>query len=84
MPAGQGAAVVVVVAVVEVDAVLGDVVVVVELDGPTAAVPGVAVAEGEKVATNGVRKEVGRTTGTPSTWRFNEGVPNWTVVDPLA
>ena len=71
-----------VVVVVEVDAVLGDVVVVV--DEPAGALPGVATADGEKVATNGVRNEVGRTTGTPSTWRVKVGVPNCTVVDPLA
>ena len=70
------------VAVVEVDAVLGDVVV--EVDEPAGTLPGVAMADGEKVAMNGVRSEVGSTTGTPSTWRVKDGVPNCTVVDPLA
>jgi hypothetical protein len=72
---GQGATAVV-------EAGPGDVVVVV--DEPVGAVPGVAVADGENVATNGVRKDVGNTTGTPSTWRVSDGVPNCTVVDPLA
>jgi hypothetical protein len=71
-----------VVAVVDVAVVLVDVVV--EVDELAGAVPGVAVADSEKVATNGVRNEVGSTTGTPSTWRVSDGVPNCTVVEPLA
>ena len=68
------------VAVVAVE--LGEVVA--DVGEPTGAVPGVAVADGEKVATNGVLSEVGSTTGIPSTWRVSDGVPNCTVVDPLA
>jgi len=54
---------------------------VVELAGT---LPGVAVADGVKVATNGVRSGVGSTTGMVSTWRDSVGVPNCTVVDPVA
>ena len=46
--------------------------------------PGVAVDDGVKVATNGVRNGVGSTTGMVSTWRDSVGVPNCTVVDPVA
>ncbi len=46
--------------------------------------PGVAVDDGVKVATNGVRSGVGSTTGMVSTWRDSVGVPNCTVVDPVA
>ena len=67
---------------VEADVAPADVVVVV--DEPDGTLPGVAVSDGENVATNGVRKDVGSTTGTPSTWRVRAGVPNWTVVVPLA
>jgi len=85
MPGSQGAVVVEVEVEVEVgDAAVEPGEVVVDADEPTGAVPGVAVADGEKVATNGVRSEVGSTTGTPSTWRVSDGVPNCTVVDPLA
>jgi hypothetical protein len=71
-----------VVAVLEVEFVLGDMVV--EVGELAGAVPGVAVADGENVATNGVRNGDGSTTGTLSTWRVSAGVPNCTVVDPLA
>ena len=70
------------VAVLDVEFVLGDVVV--EVGELAGAVPGVAVTDGENVATNGVRNGDGSTTGTPSTWRLSAGVPNCTVVDPLA
>lgn len=65
---------------VEVEVVPAEVVEVV--DEPAGALPG--VADGENVAKNGVRKDVGSTTGTPSTWRVSAGVPNCTVVVPLA
>lgn len=67
---------------IEVEVVPAEVVEVV--DEPAGALPGVAVADGENVAKNGVRKDVGSITGTPSTWRVSAGVPNCTVVVPLA
>ncbi len=47
-------------------------------------VPGVAVADGVNVATNGVCTGVGNTTGMDSTFSVSVGVPNCTVVDPVA
>jgi len=80
-----GAEVVAVVPVVEVPVVEVRVVgvLVVEVDGAEDAAA-VAAADGVNVATNGVRSGEGRTTGMVSTSRVNVGVPNCTVVDPVA
>ena len=56
---------------------------VVEVDGDEDAAA-VAAADGANVATNGVRSGEGRTTGTVSTSRVSVGVPNCTVVVPVA
>ena len=60
-----------------------DEVLVVEVDGAEDAAA-VAAADGVNVATNGVRSDEGRTTGMVSTSRVSVGVPNCTVVVPVA
>jgi hypothetical protein len=60
-----------------------DEVLVVEVDGAEDAAA-VAAADGVNVATNGVRSGEGRTTGMVSTSRVSVGVPNCTVVVPVA
>ena len=53
---------------------------VVEVAAAAATAPG----DGVNVATKGVRSGVGNTTGMVFTVRVSVGVPNWTVVAPVA